>query len=95
MTLLTNQVAHQYITALRNAQTKQVDKHYHIVTIGACSQSLVANLIDEITFNYTTDSYKAPALHVMSLMRELLQTLENIENCNILATNNKKPITLK
>ena len=38
-----------------------------------------ANLIDEITFNYTTDSYKAPALHVMSLMRELLQTLENIE----------------
>lgn len=38
-----------------------------------------ANLIDEITFNYTTDSYKAPALHVMSLMKELLQTLENIE----------------
>lgn len=37
-----------------------------------------ANLVDEITFNYTTDSYKAPALHVMSLMNELLQTIENI-----------------
>ena len=38
-----------------------------------------ANLIDEITFNYTTDSYKAPALHVMSLIKEALQTIENID----------------
>lgn len=39
-----------------------------------------ANLIDEITFNYTTDSYKAPALHAMSLIGETIQTLENIDN---------------
>lgn len=42
--------------------------------------SIFANLIDEITFNYTTDSYKASALHSMSLIDELLQTIENIDN---------------
>ena len=41
---------------------------------------MFANLIDEITFNYTTDSYKAPALHVMSLIKEAIQTIENIDN---------------
>ena len=38
------------------------------------------NLIDEITFNYTIDSYKAPALHTLSLVEEALQTIENIDS---------------
>lgn len=38
------------------------------------------NLVDEMTFNYTIDSYKAPALHTLSLVEESLQTLENIDN---------------
>lgn len=41
---------------------------------------LFANVVDEITFNYSTDSYKAQALHSMSLMTELRQTIINIDN---------------
>lgn len=40
---------------------------------------LFANIVDETTFNYSTDSYKAPALHSMSLMNELHQTIVNID----------------
>lgn len=40
---------------------------------------LFANIVDETTFNYTTDSYKASALHSMSLMDELLRTINSIE----------------
>lgn len=40
---------------------------------------LFANIVDETTFNYTTDSYKASALHAVSLMDELLRTIRSIE----------------
>ena len=40
---------------------------------------LFANIVDETTFNYTTDSYKASALHSLSLMDELLSTIKNID----------------
>lgn len=40
---------------------------------------LFANIVDETTFNYTTDSFKASALHSVSLMDELLWTIRNIE----------------
>lgn len=39
---------------------------------------LFATLIDEMTFNYTYDSYKAPALNVVSLLNEAEETLLNI-----------------
>ena len=42
-----------------------------------------ANLVDEMTFNYTIDSFKAPALNVISLMQETLYTIEEVECGNI------------
>lgn len=39
-----------------------------------------ANLIDEMTFNYTYDSYKAPALNIISLLDEAHETVLDIEN---------------
>lgn len=36
---------------------------------------LFATLIDEMTFYYTYDSYKAPALNVISLLNEAEETL--------------------
>jgi len=44
---------------------------------------IFANIVDETTFNYTTDSYKASALHTLSLVEESLQTIENIDNGTI------------
>lgn len=38
-----------------------------------------ASLIDEMTFNYSCDSYKAPALNVISLLDEAEETVLNIE----------------
>ena len=38
-----------------------------------------ANLIDEMTFNYTYDSYKAPALNIISLLDEAEETVMDIE----------------
>lgn len=38
-----------------------------------------ANLIDEMTFNYTYDSYKAPALNIISLLDEAEETVLDIE----------------
>ncbi len=38
-----------------------------------------ANLIDEMTFNYTCDSYKAPALNIISLLDEAEETVLDIE----------------
>lgn len=39
-----------------------------------------ASVVDETTFNYSTDSFKAQALHPMSLIDELHQTINNIDN---------------
>lgn len=38
-----------------------------------------ANLIDEMTFNYTYDSYKTPALNIISLLDEAEETVLDIE----------------
>ena len=42
--------------------------------------AVFANLIDEMTFNYTYDSYKAPALNIISLLDEAHETVLDIEN---------------
>ena len=47
------------------------------------SLAFFANLVDEMTFNYTTDSFKAPALNVISLMQETLSTINDVESGNI------------
>lgn len=43
-----------------------------------------ANLIDELSFNYTTDSFKAPALNVISLMEEAIDAFDELDNGIIL-----------
>lgn len=40
--------------------------------------SLFASLIDEMTFNYTIDTFKAPALNVMSLIDEATSVINEI-----------------
>lgn len=47
------------------------------------SLAFFANLVDEMTFNYTIDSFKAPALNVISLMQETLSTIYDVEIGNI------------
>ena len=47
------------------------------------SLAFFANLVDEMTFNYTTDSFKAPALNVISLMQETLSTINDVESGDI------------
>lgn len=42
--------------------------------------AVFANLIDEMTFNYNCDSYKAPALNIISLLDEAQETVLDIEN---------------
>lgn len=42
--------------------------------------AVFANLIDEMTFNYNCDSYKAPALNIISLLDEAHETVLDIEN---------------
>jgi len=42
--------------------------------------AVFANLIDEMTFNYNCDSYKAPALNIISLLDEANETVLDIEN---------------
>ena len=39
-----------------------------------------ANIIDEMTFNYTLDSFKASVHNVFSLMRESIQTIDDIQD---------------
>lgn len=39
-----------------------------------------ASLVDEMTFNYTIDSFKAPAMNTYSLLEEALSTLKQV-NC--------------
>ena len=39
-----------------------------------------ANLIDEMTFNYTLDSFKASVHNVFSLIRECIETIDDIED---------------
>ncbi len=39
-----------------------------------------ASLIDEMTFNYTIDSYKAPVMNVISLLEELFYTISDVED---------------
>ena len=48
MAPLTNEMPHENVAALRDAHTEEIDKHNHVIAIGARSQSLVADLIDEI-----------------------------------------------
>lgn len=40
---------------------------------------LFASLIDEITFNYSIDAHKAPALNVVSLLQDVYETIGNAE----------------
>lgn len=47
------------------------------------SLAFFSNLVDEMTFNYTTDSFKAPALNVISLMQETLSTIIDVDSGNI------------
>lgn len=42
--------------------------------------AVFANLIDEMTFNYNCDSYKAPALNIISLLDEAHETVLDIES---------------
>lgn len=42
-----------------------------------------ANLIDEMTFNYTLDSFKASVHNVFSLMRECIETIDDIQEDTI------------
>lgn len=42
--------------------------------------AVFANLIDEMTFNYNYDSYKAPALNIISLLDEAQETVLDIES---------------
>ena len=39
-----------------------------------------ANIIDEMTFNYTLDSFKASVHNVFSLMRESIETIDDIQD---------------
>ena len=43
-----------------------------------------ASLIDEMTFNYTLDSFKASVHNAFSLMRECLETIEDIDDDTIM-----------
>ena len=45
--LLADQVTHENVATLCDAQTEQIDEHNHVVTVGSGSQCLVANLVDE------------------------------------------------
>ena len=47
MTLLTYQMAHEDVTALRDAEAEQIHEHAHVMTVGARCQRLVADLVDE------------------------------------------------
>lgn len=38
-----------------------------------------ASLVDEMTFNYTIDSYKAPVMNIISLFEELFNTITDVE----------------
>lgn len=38
-----------------------------------------ASLIDEITFNYSIDAHKAPALNVISLLQDVYVTINNVD----------------
>lgn len=40
---------------------------------------LFASLVDEITFNYSIDAHKAPALNAVSLLQDVYETIENVE----------------
>ena len=52
MALLTNKVPHQDIASLSDTDTKQKYKHYHVEAVGAGSQCLIADLINEIGNHY-------------------------------------------
>lgn len=45
---------------------------------------LFASLVDELTFNYTIDSYKAPIMNCLSLLDELYETINDVESGLIL-----------
>ena len=49
---LANEMPHENVTALRDADTEQIDKHNNVVAIGACRQSLVTDLVDVISDDY-------------------------------------------
>ena len=40
---------------------------------------LFASLVDEMTFSYTVDSYKAPSMNTLSLLEELYYTIRHVE----------------
>ena len=40
---------------------------------------LFASLVDEITFNYSIDAHKAPALNAVSLLQDVYETIGNVE----------------
>lgn len=40
---------------------------------------LFGSLVDEMTFNYTIDSYKAPIMNTLSLLDELYDTIHDVE----------------
>ena len=47
MPSLTYEVSHEDVTALRNTDTEQINKHDHVMTVGTRGQSLVTDLVDE------------------------------------------------
>ncbi len=47
LALLTDQMTHQNVTSLGDAQTEQIDEHNHVVAVCSGGQCLVANLVDE------------------------------------------------
>lgn len=46
--------------------------------------AIFANLMDEMTFNYTTDSFKAPALNIISMLEECREVIIEINRGVIL-----------
>ena len=47
VTALPDEVAHEDVAALRDAEAEEIDEHNHVGAVGAGCQRLVANLVDE------------------------------------------------
>ncbi len=56
MTSLPHKVSHEYVTALGDTQTEQIDEHDDVVAVGACGQGFVAYLIDEECDNHLRET---------------------------------------
>ena len=63
MASLSDEVPHQDVAALRDAEAEQIDKHDHVGTVGPGCQGLVANLIYKIGDNHLRQTVRDILAH--------------------------------